>query len=361
MPPGAAAPAGRRIRVLVVDDSAVIRQVLTRGLTGLGFDVVGAASNPFTAREMIVRLKPEVLTLDLEMPRMDGLTFLERLMTFHPMPVVVLSSLTAERSPLALEALALGAVEVLEKPGSEIAQGVTSRVLPRLAEILREAAEARPRSRKFQTFNGEKSNLQRTSDKLVAVGASTGGTEAISEILADLPSDHPGLVVVQHMPPHFMRAFAERLDRESAMRVREASDGDWVSDGLALIAPGNYHILLQRDGAHYRVRCRQGPPVHHMRPSVDVLFHSVAKEAGPNAVGVILTGMGRDGAEGLKAMRDSGAITLGQDEKSCVVFGMPREAQKLGAVQRIVSLDRMAWEIRSQAAYLKKNIVSGPP
>jgi two-component system chemotaxis response regulator CheB len=346
---------------LVVDDSAVIRQVLSRSLTQAGFEVVGTASNPFVARDLIVRREPDVLTLDLEMPRMDGLTFLERLMAYHPMPVVVLSSLTPERSPLALEALALGAIEVIGKPGSDVSEGLNERVLPRLIEVLKNATSARPRARvrSKPPVPGAKSVLANTSDKLVALGASTGGTEAISDILIDLPLDHPGIVIVQHMPPHFTKAFAQRLDGECSLRVREAEDGDWVVDGLALIAPGNHHMVLQRDGAHYRVRLRNGPPVHHMRPSVDVLFHSVAKEAGPNALGVLLTGMGKDGAEGMKAMREAGSVTLGQDERSCVVFGMPREAQRLGAVQKVVPLDRMAWEIRSQTAALRKNVLMG--
>jgi two-component system chemotaxis response regulator CheB len=262
---------------------------------------------------------------------------------------------------LALEALSLGAVDVLEKPGSEVSRGLTTQVMPRLAEVLRVAAKVKPRARSRTRVVSRisKNPIERTSDKFVAVGASTGGTEAISEVLVNLPSDHPGLVIVQHMPPHFTRAFAQRLDGESPMQVREAADGDWIMDGLALIAPGNLHLVVQRDGAHYRVRCRNGPLVHHMRPSVDVLFHSASREAGPNALGVILTGMGKDGAEGLLAMRKAGAMTLGQDERSCVVFGMPREAQRSGAVQKVVPIERMAWEIRSQTAFLRKGTVEG--
>jgi two-component system chemotaxis response regulator CheB len=338
----------RKIRVLVVDDSAVVRQVLWRGLEAEGFEVVGAVSNPFAARDLIVRENPDVLTLDLEMPRMDGITFLDRLMVHHPMPVVVLSSLTPERSPLALQALECGALEVIEKPGSGISEGLEKKILPRLARILKSVAGARCRARapKRNIYEAKPKGLKKTSDKIVAIGASTGGTQALAEILTALPADHPGVVVVQHMPPYFTRAFAERLDKECAIHVKEAQNGDWVTDGQVLIAPGNFHVLLKRTGAHYQTAFHQGPLVNHMRPSVDVLFHSVAREAGPNAVGVILTGMGRDGADGLKAMRDAGAATLGQDEASCVVYGMPKEALKCGAVEKIVPLGRMAFEIQ---------------
>ncbi len=268
------------------------------------------------------------------------------------MPVVVLSSLTEARSELALRALDAGAVDVIGKPGSGMAAGLEENTLRQLVESLKAGAKARPR-RRFgkgpQAASAKKRRaIEITSDKVVAVGASTGGTQALAELLEALPADHPGILVVQHMPPYFTRTFAERLDKTCALRVREAQSGDEVKDGTVLLAPGNQHLLLRRTGAKYRVECRQGPPVHHVRPSVDVLFHSVAQAAGPNAVGVILTGMGKDGAEGLLAMRRAGAATLAQDEESCVVYGMPKEAVAQGAAQEIVPLNRMAEAIQSK-------------
>jgi two-component system chemotaxis response regulator CheB len=352
-----------RPRVLIIDDSAVVRTTLARELEKRGLEIAGVAADPYVGRDLIVARKPDVVTLDLEMPRMDGLSFLERLMAHYPLPVAVLSSLTPLGSENALRALELGALAVFEKPGGGSALPAAE-VLGRLAGFLREAAAARPRRRLTPpphplpaagrgqggevAGRGSLGTLRRTSDKVVAVGASTGGTQAVTELLSRLPAGHPGVVVVQHMPPVFTRNFAERLDRRCAMRVKEAEDGDSLCDGLALIAPGNFHLALRRSGAHYRVQCLGGPPVHHMRPSVDVLFHSVAASAGPNAVGVILTGMGRDGAEGLLAMRQAGAATLAQDEASCVVFGMPKEAIALGAAAQVLPLESMAPAIEVQ-------------
>jgi two-component system chemotaxis response regulator CheB len=335
------------VRVLIVDDSAAVRSILSRRLSDSGLDVVGVAADPYIARDLILLKKPDVLTLDLEMPRMDGLTFLDRLMTHYPLPVVVLSSLTEARSEMALQALELGAVEVIAKPGSGLAAGLEGDSMNRLVESLRAAAQARPRRRpamiaKASGYGKGRKAIEITSDKVVAIGASTGGTQALAELLAALPVDHPGILVVQHMPPYFTKTFAERLDKVCALRVREARTGDEVKDGTVLIAPGNYHLALKRTGAKYQVECRQGPLVHHVRPSVDVLFQSVARAAGPNAVGVVLTGMGKDGAEGLLAMRKAGAATLAQDEASCVVYGMPKEAMARGAVQEEVPLSGMA-------------------
>lgn len=346
------------VRVLIVDDSAVVRSILSKRLTGAGLEVVGVAADPYVARDLILLKKPDILTLDLEMPRMDGLTFLDRLMTHYPMPVVVLSSLTEARSEMALRALDAGAVDVIGKPGSGMASGLEEDTLRQLVESLKAGAKARPRRRfgkgqHLRALKGARRPIEITSDKVVAIGASTGGTQALTELFSAMPADLPGMLVVQHMPPYFTKTFAERLEKVSAMRVKEAQDGDEVKDGTALIAPGNYHLLLKRTGAKYHVECRQGPLVHHVRPSVDVLFQSVAKAAGPNALGVILTGMGRDGAEGLLAMRQAGSATLAQDEESCVVYGMPKEAVAKGAVEGSVSLSRMAEAIQSKIETLK--------
>src|SRR5579872_439412 len=328
------------VRVLIVDDSALIRSALSRFFKAEGLEVVGAAADPFAARDMIVELKPDILTLDLEMPRMDGLTFLERLMRHQPMPVVVLSSFTEKGSAAAIRALELGAVEVLEKPTRE----KFGPLMVHLLRVLKEAGRARVR-RKFlaKSLPAEKKQVPSRPSKVVAaLGASTGGTDALCEILTALPIDHPGLVVVQHMPALFTKYFAARLDRYCSIQVREAKDGDIIMDGLALIAPGNLHMTVDWAGGKYHVNCQEGPMVHHCRPSVDVLFHSVARTSGPDAVGVILTGMGEDGAGGLLALREAGAATLAQDEASCVVYGMPKEAVARGAVDEVVPLQMMA-------------------
>jgi two-component system, chemotaxis family, protein-glutamate methylesterase/glutaminase len=340
--------AGRRIRVLVVDDSAVVRKILSDELSRYAdFEIAGTAVDPYVARDKIVSLKPDVITLDLEMPRMDGLSFLARLMKYHPLPVVVLSSLTPKNSETAMKALELGAVEVLCKPGAAYTAGDVSR---NLANAIRAAAAARmpapgrspAEKSEIRPVSGGRVRLPVTTRKVVAIGASTGGTKAIEAILRAMPVSAPGIVIVQHMPEHFTTAFARRLDQLCDIEVREAADGDRVLPGLALIAPGNRHMLLDRTGGSYAVRIRDGVPVYYQRPSVDVLFHSVAKRAGGNAVGVILTGMGADGARGLLAMRESGARTLAQDERSCIVFGMPKEAIRLGAADRVVPLSEMA-------------------
>lgn len=337
-------PAGRKIRVLVVDDSAVVRQILTQELQrDPDIEVVGAAPDPYVARDKIVSLKPDVLTLDVEMPRMDGIAFLRKLMHYQPMPVVVVSSLTAAGSQLAMEAFEAGAVEVMCKPGSAYTIGDTALELidkVKAAAVARHvvtpalAAEVHPPA-------PARHSLAQTTNKIIAIGTSTGGTEALRFVLSRLPADMPGIVVVQHMPKEFTNAFAQSLNRQSKLEVKEAAEGDTVTPGKVLIAPGNMHMLLRRSGAVYIARIKEGPHVNRHRPSVDVLFKSVAQFAGANAVGVIMTGMGNDGAAGLKEMHDAGARTLAQDEASCVVFGMPREAIKLGAADEIVSLDRI--------------------
>jgi two-component system, chemotaxis family, protein-glutamate methylesterase/glutaminase len=333
----------KTIRVLVVDDSAVVRQLITQALDRHpGIEVVGTAPDPYVARDKILALQPDMLTLDIEMPRMDGLTFLKKLMQHQPLPVVIVSSLTQHGSEMALEALSCGAVGVLAKPSVPHAVG---EMADQLVEAVKAAAVARVRAG-AQTVSPAATKpltaLPATTDKLIAIGASTGGTRAIEDVLMKLPSTSPGIVIVQHMPEGFTKAFAERLNGICAIEVREAEDGDSVIRGRALIAPGNHHMLLRRDGARYYVEVKDGPDVSRHRPSVDVLFRSVARYAGKNAVGVILTGMGADGARGLLEMRQSGAITIGQDEATCVVYGMPREAAKLGGVQHCMPLDEVA-------------------
>ncbi len=327
------------IRVLIVDDSAFVRKALSVFFKAEGLEVVGVASNPYEARDLIVKLQPDILTLDLEMPRMDGLTFLDRLMTHRPMPVVIFSSFTDKNSALALKALELGAVEVLEKPTS----GNFGPLMIRLVRVLKETAMAKPRRKRLVLVPQSKTDGSGKPSRVIgAIGASTGGTDALSEVLRGLPADHPGLVLVQHMPAFFTADFAARLDRGSAMKVREAKSGDVIQDGLVLVARGDRHMVVDRDGGKFRVNCPIGPMVNHCRPSVDVLFHSVARSAGPNAVGVILTGMGHDGAGGLLAMREAGAVTLAQDEATSVVYGMPKEARARGAVDEVVPLHLMA-------------------
>jgi two-component system chemotaxis response regulator CheB len=292
------------------------------------------------ARDKIVALKPDVITLDLEMPRMDGLTFLGKLMKFHPMPVIVVSSLTPKGSETALRALQLGAIDVVSKPGSAYSVADLSSTLIdriRVASTAR-VAHTQPAHVGQALLKQSGASLMQTTRQVLAIGASTGGTRAIEAVLTSLPGNTPGTVIVQHMPESFTAAFAQRLNDICAMEVREAKNNDAVSPGLALIAPGNQHMVLRRSGARYSVVIKGGPPVFHQRPSVDVLFHSVAKQAGRNAVGAILTGMGADGAAGLLAMRQAGAKTIAQDESSCVVFGMPKEAIKLGAAEHIMPL-----------------------
>ena len=336
------------IKVLIVDDSAVVRQVLSAELSKAeGIEVVGTAMDPYIARDKIVELRPDVLTLDLEMPRMDGLTFLGKLMKHYPLPVIVISSLTPKGSEAAIRALSLGAVEVLSKPGSaySVAELSTSLVSKIRAAARARVTKVQTSPRRSRESEVDSSALLHTTHKILAIGASTGGTKAIEEVLTHLPASTPGTVIVQHMPEHFTKQFAQRLNDLCAMEVREARDNDPVVPGVAMVAPGDRHMVLRRSGARYFVGVKTGPPVHHQRPSVDVLFHSVAKQAGHNAVGVILTGMGADGAAGLLAMKQAGARTLAQDEASCVVFGMPKEAIRKDAVEQIVPLEMMTDQI----------------
>ena len=336
-----------KIKVLVVDDSAIVRKIFSDELSRYhDIEIVGTAPDPYVARDKILTLKPQVITLDIEMPRMDGLTFLRKLMRYYPLPVVIVSSLTQRGGKLALEAIESGAVDVIAKPGSAYTVGDMS---GQLADKIRAASVARVTVSKPTQIDEcraiPKTSMTMTTHKVVAIGASTGGTEALKNVLTKLPANSPGVVVVQHMPANFTTAFANRLDSLCQVGVKEAIDGDSVTPGTALIAPGNYHMLLRRSGARYYVEVKDGPMVHHQRPAVDVLFRSTAKYAGSNAIGVILTGMGSDGAEGMMDMKRAGASTIAQDEKTCVVFGMPKEAIKLGCVDKIAPLDNISDEI----------------
>ena len=338
---------GKRIRVLVVDDSALMRQVMGSLLArDPAIEIVGTAGDPYVARDKIRELQPDVLTLDVEMPRMDGLSFLEKLMRVHPMPVVMVSSQTEAGCATTLRALELGAVDFVTKPRCDVREHMTE-VAQQVIDKIKIAASARVRQRLpgaplLPYARPLLPPPPRGAGCVIAVGASTGGTEALRQFLTALPADAPGVVVVQHMPAQFTRAFADRLDHLCTIRVKEADDGDEVLAGLALIAPGNWHMRVARDTTTYRVSLSNDPPVNRHRPAVDVLFHSCAEHVQGHAVGVLMTGMGDDGARGLLAMRKAGAHTLAQDEESCVVFGMPKVAVDLGAVVEVLPLSRLA-------------------
>ena len=338
-----------KIRVLIVDDSAIVRKIFSEELSKYpDIEVIGVAPDPYVARDKIVSLKPDVITLDIEMPRMDGLTFLKKLMKYYPLPTIIVSSLTPKGGKLTLEAMDIGAVDVIGKPGSSYSVGDMS---AQLAEKIRAASRVNMVKREIAdmaegaAYTEPIRALAQTSNKVIAIGASTGGTEALKKVLIKMPPNSPGIVIVQHMPANFTTAFAARLNDICQIAVKEAQDNDSVTPGTALLAPGNYHMILRRSGARYYVEVKTGPMVHHQRPAVDILFKSTAKYAGANAIGVILTGMGADGAEGLLEMKKMGASTIAQDEKSCVVFGMPKEAIKLGAADKIVTLESIASEI----------------
>lgn len=337
----------KAIKVLVVDNSAIVRKVLSKELSKeKDINVIGSAPDPYIARDKIVQLKPDVITLDIEMPRMDGLTFLKKLMKYAPMPVIIVSSLSEQGSKIALEALSCGALEVVSKPYVSYSVGDLS---IQLADKIRAVAKIKVFSQKNDLHKDKacktaivgSSALITTTNKIIAIGASTGGTEALKEVLIRMPGNSPGILVVQHMPAKFTTSFAERLDSLCEMKVKEATDGDTVLNGQVLIAPGNFHLLLKRSGARYYVNVKTGPMVHHQRPAADVLFNSVAKTAGSNALGIILTGMGSDGADGMLNMKNAGAQNIAQDEKSCIVFGMPKEAIKTGAIDKIVPLTQI--------------------
>jgi two-component system chemotaxis response regulator CheB len=339
------------VRVLIVDDSAVVRSLLTRELSrDPGIKVVGAAPDPYIARDKIVALRPDVITLDVEMPRMDGITFLRKLMQHFPLPVIVLSSLTQRGTQTAIEAMEAGAVEVMCKPGSAYS---VENIGPDLIAKIKFAAGAMIRVPAAGTVTPKtiaSESLSATTDKILAIGASTGGVQALTEVLTQFPAGAPGTVIVQHMPPKFTKSFADRLSSICKIHVKEAADGDTVLPGRALVAPGGFHMLLRRSGARYYVEIKDGPEVFHQRPSVEVLFNSVAKYAGRNAVGAILTGMGADGAAGLLNMKQAGAQTIAQDEATCVVFGMPQAAIKLNAANHIVPIQDVARSLLTLAA-----------
>jgi two-component system chemotaxis response regulator CheB len=343
----------KRIKVLVVDDSAVVRQTLVELLSSdHEIEVIATASDPYIAAEKIAREVPDVITLDIEMPRMDGLTFLHKIMVQYPLPVVICSSLTDDGSETAIKALEYGALEIITKPKLGAKQFLEeSRI--RICDAVKAAAQAKihklttlvrdlpPKLTADAMLPKPKPGadaMLKTTDKVVVVGASTGGTEALSDFLQAMPLDAPGIVIVQHMPENFTRAFANRLDGICQISVKEAEDNDTVLRGRALIAPGNRHTLLKRSGARYYVEIKDGPLVSRHRPSVDVLFRSAARYAGKNCIGIIMTGMGDDGAKGMLEMKEAGAFTLAQDEDSCVVFGMPKKAIELGAVDRVAPL-----------------------
>lgn len=348
----------KRIRVLIVDDSALMRQVLAMLLSNDGeIEVVGAAPDPYIAREKIKSLTPDVLTLDVEMPKMDGLTFLEKLMRGHPMPVVMVSSLTEAGCQTTLRALELGAVDFITKPKIDLREGMEE-VAQDLIGKIKAAARVKVRPRQ-PAASGEvtsakllSSAMIKTTDTIIAIGSSTGGTEAVKEVLESLPPNTPPIVITQHMPERFTKTWADRMNSLCRISVKEAEDGDSVLQGHALIAPGGYHMALVRSGARYTVRINQDPPVNRHRPSVDVLFASVARYAGANAIGVILTGMGGDGAKELLTMKQAGAFTIAQDEASCVVFGMPKEAIKLGGVDKILPLGDIAGAVLTHVSRL---------
>ncbi|MFH1020379.1 MAG: chemotaxis response regulator protein-glutamate methylesterase [Pseudomonadota bacterium] len=331
----------RKIRVLVVDDSAVVRKVFSEELSyEKDIEVVATAPDPYVARDKIVALKPDVVTLDVEMPRMDGITFLKKLMRYFPLPVIIVSSLTKAGGALAMEAMDSGAVDVICKPGEAYSVGDMS---AQLAEKIRAASHVNMAQRVLhlatvRPADAPRLSLTKTTNKLIAIGASTGGTEALKDVLTQFPANTPGIMIVQHMPANFTTSFAERLNSLCQIRVKEAQDGDSVVPGTALLAPGNFHMVLRRSGARYYVNIKSGPLVCYQRPAVDVLFNSVAAYGGANAVGVILTGMGKDGAQGMLKMKEAGAQTIAQDEKTCVVFGMPKEAIAAGGVDKVVPL-----------------------
>jgi two-component system chemotaxis response regulator CheB len=329
------------IKVLVVDDSAIVRQVLEKELgRENGLEIVGSAPDPYVARDMIVEKRPHVVLLDIEMPRMDGLTFLKKLMQYFPLPVIIVSSLTKEGADLAVDAVNTGAVDVVSKPGSSFS---VAELVPSLVDKIRAASKVDIQAYLQKPAKREKritTELARRkiTNKVIAIGASTGGTQALDSLLQQLPGHVPGILIVQHMPENFTASFAERLNERCALEVREARGNDSVVPGVALIAPGNYHMILRRSGARFYVAVKQGPMICRQRPSVDVLFKSVAQNAGKNAAGALLTGMGKDGAEGLLQMRQAEARTISQDEKSSLVFGMPQEAIKMGAAESVLSL-----------------------
>ncbi|MBF0406317.1 MAG: chemotaxis response regulator protein-glutamate methylesterase [Candidatus Riflebacteria bacterium] len=349
----------KKIRVLIIDDSAVVRQALSDILSADPMiEVAGTAADPFIAAQFLKENVPDVITLDVEMPRMDGITFLQKLMSQHPIPVVMCSSLTEHGCETALKSLEYGAVEIITKPKLGIKQFLEESAI-RLCDAVKAASAvkvkkislstARPKLTADSVIEKPTKAMMKTTERVIVVGASTGGTEALKDFLEAMPVDAPGIVIVQHMPENFTASFAKRLDSLCRMSVKEGEDNDSVVRGQAIIAPGNKHMLLKRSGARYYVEIKDGPLVCRHRPSVDVLFRSAARYAGKNAVGVILTGMGDDGSRGMKEMKDSGSFNVAQDEASCVVFGMPKEAIAAGGVDIVLPLKKIPEEVLRRA------------
>ncbi|MBT0664724.1 chemotaxis response regulator protein-glutamate methylesterase [Geobacter pelophilus] len=340
-----------KIKVLIIDDSAVIRALLTEILNEApDIEVVGSAPDPIFAKNKIISLMPDVITLDVEMPRMDGLTFLEELMRTNPLPVVMVSSLTQKACNTTLRALELGAIDYVTKPSIDISEGLAD-LGNEIVRKVKIAAKARVRRSTLPiaqpaaprpAVSSLDTSKMATTDKLIAIGASTGGTQAITEVIMGMPESVAGIVIVQHMPPLFTKSFAVRLNDMARVQVKEAEHGDRVLRGTAYIAPGGKHMAVRRNGAMYYIELSDGPPVNYVKPAVDILFRSVALHAGRNAVGAVLTGMGEDGARGLKEMRDRGAVTFAQDEATSVVFGMPKKAIEMGAAERVLPLPQIA-------------------
>lgn len=337
------------IRVLIVDDSALMRALLSEIIrSDAELELIGAAPDAYVAKELVNEHRPDVITLDVEMPRVDGLTFLDRLMKARPTPVVMVSSLTEQGAEVTLRALELGAVDYVAKPKIDIKQGIDV-YREEILEKIKQAANAKVKKRIPELHRPAQSRLNfRTTEKIFAIGASTGGTEAIKDVLLEMPVDCPAIVITQHMPPGFTRTFAARLDKQCAIHVKEAEDGERVLPGCAYIAPGDKHLQLIRSGADYRVRLDDGPRVSGHKPSVDVLFDSVALAAGSNVIAAILTGMGKDGAQGMLRLQQHGAYTIAQDEQSCVIFGMPKEAIKTGGVKQVCALSEVASAMLAQ-------------
>lgn len=346
---------GSKIKVLIVDDSAVIRKLLSKIVTSCpDMELVGAAPDPFAARELLVQHKPDVMTLDVEMPKMDGLSFLERVMQFMPTRTLLISSLAKEGSETALRALELGAIDVVEKPSLDVSKNLEA-MTESLATKIRMAARARIQklvpaapAATVAKVSAVSAAMAKTTHQILAIASSTGGTEALKVVLAGLPVDLPGTVIVQHMPAGFTKTYADSLNKKFPFEVKEAEDRDKVVPGRVLIAPGNYHMELVRNGAFYHVKLHQEPLLHGVRPAADYLMKSVAKYAGANAIGVVLTGMGKDGAEGLLEMKKAGAYTISQSERTCVVYGMPHAAEQVGAVDKVMDLDTIGAELSQQ-------------
>ena len=349
----------KKISVMVIDDSALVRNLLSSIINSQeDMEVIGVAPDPLIAREMIRRLNPDVLTLDIEMPKMDGLEFLEKLMRLLPMPVIMISTLTEKSAEATMEALALGAVDFVSKPKVDVANEL-EQYREEIARKIRMASVVQIKKTPKVTVNGNPNNLSvlgtnriYSTEKLIIVGSSTGGTEALKDFLIELPPDTPGILIAQHMPEAFTKSFANRLDSLCKISVKEAQGGERVLPGHAFIAPGHSHLLLKRSGANYVTELSQSEPVNRHRPSVDVLFRSAATYAGKNAIGVILTGMGKDGAAGMLEMRKAGAYNFAQDEASCVVFGMPKAAIEIGATDEVVPLNNMANRVLSKLTSL---------